>query len=1569
MASERWIAAWTAVAALSLATTSPAQTNVGGAISGNVTWTLAGSPYTLTSAVALSSNATLTVQAGVTVKVGLNMGITASTAGSSIHAMGTEASPILFTSTVQPVTAGHWRSLTLGATGTAASELHYARIEGGGRTNTVSLIATAAAGVQMDHVVVAARNFTGVQLASSSTFTSSTVESGNGIGVSVTGGGPTIEGCTIAGSATASGVSVLATTSGLQITNSTIQHGLAMTIVGTSPVLTGNTFADYDVGPGFRLHPQLVSSLFASNTVQGATAGSSKVAIPTGGTITSTATWPGYVYVLEGSLISNPGASGSWTLQAGTTLKMPSAASITVSGGSLLALGNGTSPVVFTSNTASPVAGTWRGLVVGSAQPSELRYTRIEGGGQGGYTSLEIHSDSAILEAVSVGVRANRGILLASTDANVTGCLVEPGPAIGIWVAGGSPVIDGCTIAGSPTARGLSISSSTGLTVVDSTIQHGLEIATADPAMLMSGNTFVDYPVGLGFRLAAENVSQVLASNTVQGLTPSASVIGVVAGTMSSSATWPNLIYDVGGNTTFAGGPTGVWTLEAGAQLRVANALINVSTGSLHAMGTATDRVVFTSDLQPAVAGRWRGLSLDSSGQPSELHDVRIEGGGASSAFSLSVNTDSVVDHVSVGVRGAAGILMSGAMGTSTGGVVEAGPGIGLTISGSPTLEGWTIAANSPSLGVSVTSGSVTIRSATIQGGIKANNATLQLRDSTVSQSAGIGLECTGSVGTVQVTGTQFQNNATVGISCGSATEIARNTITGSPVGIRITDVDPQLRLRNNNLAGLTTPLQNQDATTGVDARLNWWGTTSNPASLISGAAISNPWLGAAFVGPFEVKEALATPVRFAPGSNSTTFVGTFSESASWSLSISDPSQLVVRSFSGSASSLSQAWSGNDANEVVLGDATYSFALNASGTSGSAAPVLGEVVLDDALVTVKLTSPAALQYVPGPTFSVQGNVNGAVTSYRLSYAVGAAPIDSQFVTLATGTTSISGAIANWATQSMTQGIYTLRLEANTGAPSQARDEATVSVLVASGVTTTTYFSPNADGTQDTSSFAANLSLAVPWLLQAINSGSQVVREWSGSTTDADAVWDGRNAGGTLQSDGTYAFRLTFPSIPTFPPMASTSTVLDVTQPVAVITAPLDGLTVLDYQALPFTGTATDANLLQSNLTIAPSSDPTSTTTFASFNTPVVSGTLGTLDVGDGVSPAFANGAYQVELDVRDRAGNHGIVTRALSIDELRITSVFSTPEVIDPTANQTATIGFTLDRPANVSLRLYQSVTHALRRTLLDAEPEASGSHTFSWDGRNDASAIVQPEAYYFSIHASDGAGRSVTYNEPTSPTLGPWQWLHWSNVLFNGVAPPNVFTFPNVDWNPHRNDPLLIEFDTNGPARHRVTAIANSTIVYILSWAPVPTGHYSVLWDGRDGSGSVLSTTFGIGFTNPMPVEIHPIFVKYGTDFGDVRTNPYLFHPTLAEVTNLKYSIGVPSQIGIDVIDPNGSFLDTLMSPTAQPAGAYELIWDGRDADGEIVTAAGSYTLVLTGTEDATGRAFTRRATVLVAP
>jgi subtilase family serine protease len=69
------------------------------------------------------------------------------------------------------------------------------------------------------------------------------------------------------------------------------------------------------------------------------------------------------------------------------------------------------------------------------------------------------------------------------------------------------------------------------------------------------------------------------------------------------------------------------------------------------------------------------------------------------------------------------------------------------------------------------------------------------------------------------------------------------------------------------------------------------------------------------------------------------------------------------------------------------------------------------------------------------------------------------------------------------------------------------------------------FSPNSDGSKDTTTIKATFNVAVNWNLQIRNSSSAVLRTWTGTGSNLSLVWDGKNSTGFKVPDGTYTARL------------------------------------------------------------------------------------------------------------------------------------------------------------------------------------------------------------------------------------------------------------------------------------------------------------------------------------------------------------------------------------------------------------------------------------------------------------
>jgi flagellar hook assembly protein FlgD len=153
-----------------------------------------------------------------------------------------------------------------------------------------------------------------------------------------------------------------------------------------------------------------------------------------------------------------------------------------------------------------------------------------------------------------------------------------------------------------------------------------------------------------------------------------------------------------------------------------------------------------------------------------------------------------------------------------------------------------------------------------------------------------------------------------------------------------------------------------------------------------------------------------------------------------------------------------------------------------------------------------------------------------------SPAVTAAPVNGSTVGAAVTTRTGSGGTANvvWTGRTnggavVPDGMYRLTLSATDHAGNHAPRSWTVRVdhTPATLHTTTapTEFSPNGDGTSDTTSLAWTASERITGVARIVR-GVTVIRSWAISAAGGGSIsWNGRTASGAAVPDGTYAFRV------------------------------------------------------------------------------------------------------------------------------------------------------------------------------------------------------------------------------------------------------------------------------------------------------------------------------------------------------------------------------------------------------------------------------------------------------------
>jgi flagellar hook assembly protein FlgD len=557
------------------------------------------------------------------------------------------------------------------------------------------------------------------------------------------------------------------------------------------------------------------------------------------------------------------------------------------------------------------------------------------------------------------------------------------------------------------------------------------------------------------------------------------------------------------------------------------------------------------------------------------------------------------------------------------------------------------------------------------------------------------------------------------------------------------------------------------------------------------------------------------------------------SQSASWSLTIKDSGGASVRSFSGSGVSIAQDWNGTDTSGATVAGGVYTAELAASVSGGpTAAPVIGQITVNSASVVARIQDPTPLEVVPGASIPVQGTANGtSFASYTLDYAVGADPTAS-FSTISTGTSPIaSGQVGAWNTSGLLGGIYTLRLRSfATGGGATAEDRITVKVLRVVGPDQDDYFSPNGDNVQDQGLIQATATVDTDWVVTVSNAQAQVIRTLQGQGALVRAFWDGQTDGTVLAPDGPYTYTISVGG-----GLAQVGgagpTVIDTVAPQSAFTAPAGGAPVLTYDPVTITGTASDLNLANYNLSYRLGTSPSSTT-ISTGTSSVTDSTLGELSPGTPDNAAFVDEPLTLRLLVKDRAGNQSAVERPLSPQLITITNVSSAPVYFDPFASGTGTFSYKLNRLAYVTIEFYPSQSAPvapLAGSIVDGASRTSGTHSELWDGKDGDTGIHLPiGAYFYSILATDGMGGSARFNNPNAPAL--WGPSTLFDLKINGASaniPTPVPPTPlGVVVDPYRNDELHIEWLNPGSVRCKDNlrlTLADSTQISLSSGPPGP--------------------------------------------------------------------------------------------------------------------------------------------------
>lgn len=495
-------------------------------------------------------------------------------------------------------------------------------------------------------------------------------------------------------------------------------------------------------------------------------------------------------------------------------------------------------------------------------------------------------------------------------------------------------------------------------------------------------------------------------------------------------------------------------------------------------------------------------------------------------------------------------------------------------------------------------------------------------------------------------------------------------------------------------------------------------------------------------------------------------------------------------------------------------------------------------------------------------------------------------------------------------------------------------------------TVSRYFSPNADGVQDTAVVTATANYDdAAWTVNVKDGGGATVRTLTATGAAPSIAWDGRNGSNILVSDGLYSIEATASSGTTSASPAAQPTSVDTVVPTATIAAP--GALVSNVHAggstnVSITGTAADETMLDHwLLESGAGTSPSAWTSLATGTSAVNASQFGSWD-----TTSLTNATYSLRLQSWDKAGNHttSTVTPQVANFDAVNQSVYQLNSAAGETITYTSTVPFSLSEHLYLINEAGQTV-----RTLFNGT-RAAGTYSDIWNGRGDANQYLPDGAYFIVATASDGSGSMVTNRSGTF--LPPLGMNYNDSVVFSSFDPFN-------------NQPLTFTYSWPAPSRTYINMSpdANNALngcsapsFCIVTGLYEAAGSHTVQWWGIDPTGVYRRDIRQMGlvsFRNEFPVNA---VVLYGTKagIGSFSITPPIYGPAAGlQTISFNLSTFQSQPVSATLTFFNQESLSTLrtITQTGISPGAVSISWNGR-ADNGAWVAPGLYTVTLTVTD-----------------
>ncbi len=285
------------------------------------------------------------------------------------------------------------------------------------------------------------------------------------------------------------------------------------------------------------------------------------------------------------------------------------------------------------------------------------------------------------------------------------------------------------------------------------------------------------------------------------------------------------------------------------------------------------------------------------------------------------------------------------------------------------------------------------------------------------------------------------------------------------------------------------------------------------------------------------------------------------------------------------------------------------------------------------------------------------------------------------------------------------------------------------------------FSPNGDGSQDVHTVTVRLSESASWTMRMVDGAGDELAGAKGASNEASITWAPPK--GSIP-DGTYRWVLRATDGWGNGPLETDgSVVVDTARPAVTVDEAADAVRQFSPNgdgSGDTVGFAVGASE-PGTVVAAVRNAADQVVDYASTTVGVAGGTV-TWDGRNKDGAYVADGLHTMAFVARDRAGNRSEAqVRSVAVYAALGSTTSSRPVFYPQDGDnlaRTTTLSFRLRSAATVSWTV-ENAAGVVVRTIKTGESLAAGPHAFTWNGRNDAGAMVPRGTYRTVVTATDG--------------------------------------------------------------------------------------------------------------------------------------------------------------------------------------------------------------------------------------